>query len=335
MNDEYKLSHIVIKPTFACTANCATCGTRKILHKTLQGARMLTIEEWRKVLSDAKELGVKRMDISGGEPTLFKDLDEIISIGKNNNWHVNINTNGSLITEEMAKRMVNIGLNSAYISLYSHDSKKHDTMRGRQGLWEKATRSIRILANLQNQNFTIKTQTLIDKINYKDFPELIKLNFELGVSEMAISYLEGDFNGSLLLNVEEIKEFREKIIPKCIDNIESLSKNSATKELARKALKNLFSNDILDEEWSKGIYRPERNNLPKCTRPNWFSIVLANGDVHPCNAVEYTHEPIMGNVFKKSLIKIWRGKEFNDFRNNTFDYCKYCPINLYTILPLK
>lgn len=331
----YRLKHLVIKPTLLCTANCPTCGTRKILHNKLRGKKILEINDWKKVLMNAKRLGVERLDISGGEPTLFEDLEKIVAIGGRNNWFVNMNTNGNLIKNIRAKELIKSGLNNVYVSLYSHSFKKHDLMRGQRGLWEQATQTIKIFSDFQNKNFTLKTQTLINKMNYKDLPSLIKLNIDLGVNEMAVSYLEGDINKKLLLNKDEIKEFREEVAPKCITLINANYQNIKSKQKARAALNNIFSNDISVEEWTSGIYRPERKILSKCSRPQWFSIILANGDVHPCNAIEYTHEPIMGNVLNNSLINIWQGKKFNDFRDHLFDYCAYCPINLYTIIPLQ
>jgi len=333
--NEYRLKHIVIKPTLACTANCSTCGTRKMLHRGLLTGKdkMLSLNDWDIVLRDAKSLGVERLDISGGEPMIFKNLIDLVKIGKRYKWHVNINTNGSLITQERAEDLVAAGLNSVYVSLYSHDACRHDLMRNKKGLWETTTKTISIFSKLQNESFSLKTQTLIDKVNFRDLPHLIRIHKEAGIAEMAVSYLEGDINGEYLMDEEEIKEFRTEIIPKCIDELQRLPFRA--KEVAIASLRNMFSDKISDREWSQGIYRPTKTTHDVCSRPSWFTLILANGDVHPCNAVEYTHEPIMGNVFNKSLIKIWSDKKYNDFRKNTFSYCERCPINLYTVIPLK
>lgn len=329
------LKHIVIKPTLACTANCSTCGTRKMLHNGLIAGKdkMLTLDDWKVVLNDAYFLGAKRVDISGGEPMIYKNLVDLVKIGNEYGWHVNINTNGSLVTEEKASELVDAGLSSMYISLYSHDACRHDSMRNKNGLWQTATKSIGIFAKLQNEKFSLKTQTLIDNVNFRDLPYLIRLHREAGVSEMAVSYLEGDINGEYLMSEDEIDEFRTKIIPRCINELKDLSPEN--KEVAISSLKNMFSDKISDQEWSSGAYRPSRIACEICSRPSWFALILANGDVHPCNAVEYTHEPIMGNVLDESLIKIWSNKKYDDFRKNTFSYCERCPINLYTVIPLK
>lgn len=329
------LKHLVIKPTLACTANCSTCGTRKMLHNSLMMGKdkMLNLDYWKIVLKDADFLGVERLDISGGEPMIFKNLIDLVKIGKRYKWHVNINTNGSLVTQERAEDLIAAGLSSVYVSLYSHDACRHDLMRNKKGLWNTATKTIGIFSKLQNKNFSLKTQSFVDKVNFRDLPHLIKMHKEAGVSEMAVSYLEGDINCEYLMSEEEIREFRTKIIPRCINELQDLP--SEARAIAAGSLKNMFLDKISDCEWSQGIYRPTRITHGACSRPGWFALILANGDVHPCNAVEYTHEPIMGNIFNESLIKIWSGKKYNDFRKNTFSYCERCPINLYTVIPLK
>ncbi|GAH67552.1 unnamed protein product, partial [marine sediment metagenome] len=101
-------------------------------------------------------------------------------------------------------------------------------------------------------------------------------------------------------------------------------------------IENMFSEDLLSiSEWANGIYQPKNKNISPCQRPKEFTILLANGDVHPCNIVEYTHEPVMGNLFENSLTEIWNSKKWNNFRKNLFDKCELCPINLYMSVPLR
>ena len=103
---EFRLRKLVIKPTLACTANCPTCTCRRELHKELRESRMLSFEDWKKILAEANNLGVETFDISGGEPTLYKQLPDLIKIGRGYGWKVNVNSNGSLITEEYAKKVI-------------------------------------------------------------------------------------------------------------------------------------------------------------------------------------------------------------------------------------
>jgi len=333
---KYKLRKLVIKPTLVCTANCPTCAYRRELYRELTRSKILSFESWKKILADANSLGVERLDISGGEPTLYKHLPDLIKIGRSYGWMVNINSNGSLINKDYAEELLKAGLNMIHISLYSHISEVHDNMRRLKGLWSKATSAIRIFAELEKKypKFEVRTQTLLCRENYKSFADLLALHYKLGSHGIALAYLEGDFQKKYLLNENEIRYFRENIIPLAIKFCKKL--DIKIRNNAINTISNIFSENILSTaNWANGIYRPKNMNIPPCQRPKEFTILLANGDIHPCNMVEYTHEPVMGNLFENSLIEIWNSEKWNNFRKSFFEKCELCPINLYMNIPLK
>ncbi len=333
----FKLKKLVIKPTMACTAKCKTCQLRRDLHKSLINKRKLSFEQWLKIFEDASTLGVERLDISGGEPTLYKHLVDLIKAAKSYGWYVNLNTNGSLINEEYASNLIKAGLDSVSISIYSADPKIHDEMRNSEGLWSKATQAVRIFSRLREQlssNIQIATQCLICRENFRTIVDLMKLDYELGSDRIALTYLEGDFEKQYLLTENEINEFKSNIIPQASAFCETL--DSSVKDRAIEVINSVFSETINSiNNFSQGIYKPEELYPEPCKRPQEFTILLANGDVHPCNMVEYSHEPVMGNLFEQSLPEIWNSEKWNSFRENLFGYCKLCPINLYMTVPLR
>lgn len=332
--DKSKLTHLVIKPTLRCTANCPSCESRKDLHRSLQHEQVLTFDEWMRVFGDAAQLGVQRLDISGGEPTLYRQLPDLIELGRSFHWQVSVNTNGTFIKPSNAKLLLDAGLNSVYVSLYGSIPQLHDALRRQKGLWDRATNAIRLFSSLgvDYRNFSVKTQTLICRSNFMEIPKLIRLSHHLGAKEIAISYLEGDFFGKLQLTPADIHAFRMNVIPDCLTAVSDLPLGVQEKNKAMDDVRRLFSDSLLVEQWASSMYRP--NEEERCDRPHWFSIILANGDVHPCNMVEYTHAPVMGNVRNSSLKDVWNDRPFELFRERLFDCCKRCPINLYTVIPL-
>ena len=74
-----KIAHLVLKPTLACTASCETCSTRRELHKAKIRGQQLDIYHWKKLFWELNELGLNKLTLSGGEPTLYKDLIELIN----------------------------------------------------------------------------------------------------------------------------------------------------------------------------------------------------------------------------------------------------------------
>ena len=328
-----EMEHLVIKPTLACTANCPTCAGRRLLHKNAHRQRQFALEDWMRVLDEAKALGAWNLTISGGEPTLYKQLPELITYGKKRGYFIRLNSNGGLTDFGFAEALVDAGLDVADISLYSPVAAVHDAMRGAGGLWRKATATISFLVGLKNtyKGFNVITQTLLCRENYLDFAELLELHYHLGSSGILISYLEGDFTHQHVLQVDEIEHFRRRVIPDVLKVCRGLA--TPMKSVAAAKLAKIFSEEILSSEnWAEGIYRPRRR---PCTVPRKQALVLANGDVHPCNMVEYVHEPIMGNLFEQSLTALWRGADWKHFRESLHRYCPFCPMQHHQFVHLR
>lgn len=293
---------------------------------------MLSIEQWRRILKDTAEVGLEKMSISGGEPTLYPYLVGLIKEAKMNNINVQLNTNGSLITQELAVKLLDAGLDSVMVSIYSHEASRHDALRRHKGLWEKATGAVRIFSELRKQypHFIVKTQTVLLRENYRHLHELLMLHQSLGSCKSHVSYLEGDFLKEYLMNLDEITYFKNRVVPKLVDFCSTLDPSLIAESV--KAVKNIMSEEVgTPEDLAQGIYWKKDS----CLIPQNFTIILGNGDVHPCNIVEYTHEPIMGNLFENNFKDIWYSEKWNRFRAERFDTCEFCPMNLHTTIPLS
>lgn len=328
----YKLRKMTIKPTLKCTANCIGCVSRRTYHKSASGNRMLSLDQWMKVIEDAASLGLEKLSISGGEPTLYPHLVELVREIKKHEILVQINTNGTFITRELAQELLKAGLDSVSISIYSHQPDTHDEFRRQPKLWIKATNAVRIFAGFSKQypKFLVKAQTIILRENFQSFKELIELHKSLGACKSTVAYLEGDYEKKYILNEDEIIEFRNTVIPGLLDFCRTLHPSIQWK--ARKKVKRMYGNQIGEpSEIARGTYWRQGD----CTLPQRFTMVLGNGDVHPCNIVEYTHEPIMGNIFENSFKEIWASKRWNDFRQNLHEKCSLCPMNIHTTIPLQ
>jgi len=330
------LKHLDIKPLLACNANCKPCSYRRELYRKVNKTNIISIEQWDSILLEAEGLGAKELTISGGEPTLYKNLTELIKIGKRRKMHVCLNTNGSLITEQFAKDLLAAGLNEVRISIYSPKPEMHDEIRSFNGLWEKATNAIRIFRKLtkKNPSFNIIAQTIIFNRNYKDLPGLLRLFYELGATTINLSYIEGDFTKQYLLNETEIKDFKQNIIPALLSFCAQLNKQIISQ--AKKAVEHIYSEDIASiSEFAQGIYRPKDRGHLCCHIPKQQALILANGDIHPCNMVEYAHGPVVGNLFKNTLSEIWHGKSWNSFRQKSFDFCPLCPVAFHPYFAIR
>ena len=338
-----QLRQLVHKPTFACTAKCVGCENRRKLHRASKGNELLSFDQHLELYRQAAALGVSELHLSGGEPTLYKRLPELVAAGKGHGWFVMLNSNGSQLGgEDLVERLFAAGLDGVMLSLYSHRAQVHDTLRQQQGLWRRAVDGLGVLNRYrreQNQNFLIITQSILSRDNLFDAAELIRLVGENGSDVHLFSYLEGDFGARLVPTVEMLQRFRTETIPGIRRAVLSLPEvHPVLRGVAWWRAGRLFDNRRnADTNYAGCVYNETQADFARCNIPNEFMLVLPDGNVHPCNAVEYTHEPVVGNFLQSglSLKAIWEGDAWQRFRRERHHWCRRCPMTYHNWIPLN
>lgn len=108
--------------TYRCNATCDFCDIWE------QPSPYVTLENVAANLDDLKELGVKVVDFTGGEPLLHRQLPEILRLAKDKGFITTVTTNG-LLYPKKAKSLIGL-IDMLHFSLDSFDREQHDTMRG-------------------------------------------------------------------------------------------------------------------------------------------------------------------------------------------------------------
>jgi len=330
-----RLTHLVIKPTLRCTASCPTCASRRELHRRKRREPEIEIGGWLALFPEFEQLGLQTLTLSGGEPLLYPELGRLITEGKRRGWTVTLNTNGSLADATAVDQLLDAGLDRVMISLYAGSAEVHDGLRRRRGLWQAAVdgaRRFKARAATERSRLQLNLQTILCRENLRTLPQLIELGAELGVAGILFSYLEGDHEQRRhLLDEDEITVFRQEVIPRAAAVISDVIADPWTRQVATAAVQSLCSPRIgSPRQLARGIYRAAR----PCPIPSHFSILLANGDVHPCNMVEYSHHPVMGNLRQRGFSEMWRGETWSAFRRDGFDLCRYCPVPSQVYIPI-
>lgn len=212
----FRLRKLVVKPTLRCTADCKGCTSRRSLHRSVHREPILTLQQWLQVILDARTLGCRQLSISGGEPTLYPQLIDLVSYASHSGMRVSMNTNGSRVTREFAERLIAAGLWRVKVSLYSHLPQVQSQIRRSNKLWDNACSTIRMYAELKetHPDFQVSTQTILLRENFDSFDELLRFHHSLGSERVRVSYLEGDFERKKLLSAADVRRFRTNLIPR-------------------------------------------------------------------------------------------------------------------------
>ena len=165
-----KFPYIRMSITDVCNFKCGYCLPNGYQVDKSDNRKFLHLEEIKRLGKCFSELGVQKIRITGGEPTVRKDFFEIIKVLKFDAGikKVVITTNGYQL-DKKAKSLVNSGLNGINISIDSLDRETFKKITSHDRLPE----ILQGINNLQNLNFeNIKINAvLLNGINAseKDF----------------------------------------------------------------------------------------------------------------------------------------------------------------------
>lgn len=337
-NGRYQLQSLFVKPVAECTADCSHCRLRRQFRAGKDKLPALTLPDYHDLFADAAPLGVRSLHISGGEPTLFPGLVDLVRLGKQHGWFVILNTNGSRPDRRLATDLLWAGLDAVIISLQGAYPATHDAIRGRPGHWEKTVETINIYRNARQHtpSFFLTTQTIISRRNFRELPGIIDRVCSSDVDAHGLSYLEADFAKENLLDLSEIDELRQGILPQITSRLKRHSfAHPLLRVAATRAAKKIYRGDgETRRKFSLGYFRGF-DRLSPCRAPEVFAMVTTEGFALPCSMVEYVHAPIMGNVRDAPLSRMWNSKQWNDFRQNRFKWCRHCPVYLHFHIPVS
>jgi len=153
--------------TYRCNNNCRHCW----LYVPATGPEQeLSLDETRRIADEARALGCREWSISGGEPMLRPDFPEIFDYLTRNTRSYTLNTNGTLITPEIARLMTRRG--SKMVALYGATAEVHDHITRNPGSFDALMRGFRYLREA-GAGFIVQVIPMRD--NFRQFEEMVKL----------------------------------------------------------------------------------------------------------------------------------------------------------------
>lgn len=155
--------------TYRCNNNCRHCWLR-IPPTSKEKQHELTTEGIKSIVKEARKMGCRKWQISGGEPMLRPDFPALFDFITSKSISYSLNTNGTLITPEIARLMKRKG--SKMIALYGATSKVHDHITRNPGSFNAAMQGITYLKEA-GAGFTV--QIIPMKDNYHQLHEMIDL----------------------------------------------------------------------------------------------------------------------------------------------------------------
>ena len=217
--------------TNTCNYHCSYCIFSS---ESKKYDNELNTEEVIRTIKDLKENNFTYIKFTGGEPFTRKDMSQILKYARELGFDMDISTNGSLITEQIAKELKEMNFPMVHISLDGHDKETHEYVRGKD-TFEKTLRGIKFLT--ENNVYT-RIGTVIYIKNENKLEEIVKLAIDLNTDEIIFSFMEAvgrlgeDETIISKRKIEDVKKEIEKLAVKYKDRIKvkySFTENTVTK----------------------------------------------------------------------------------------------------------
>jgi len=314
---------VVLELTTRCNLNCSMCFRRS------WSERIGDMDErvFSKALDEAIEAGVRFVWFAGwGEPTIHPKFIEWAETVKDAGLGLGVNTNGTLLDDELAKRIVEIGIDRLSVSVDAASEETYARIRGHS--LRRVLKALRIIHEAKKERGCTKPILefvfTAQRSNVAEFPKLFDLAVEAGVGRIIVSNIiptQPALEHEVLYN--------------------GWSGEERLRELA----------SIRSLETNVGVRLPEFSI--KTERSCAFvkegaTCVTWDGKVTPCYNFLHTYTAYVfgvkktitqvsfGDLRRENLVSIWRKPDYVRFRYRVhfFRYpsCADCKLREYCIL---
>ncbi len=314
---------VVWEVTSACNLKCRHCSANAV-----NTANDLTTGEALDTIDKLADMGVTILAFSGGEPLMRKDIFKLAKITADHGIFAAMATNGTLMTEAVADKLKDSGVEYLQISLDGASPDTHDTFRGVPGSFQRTLQGVK---NAVSRDFFVNISTTVTKLNYQEVPKILDLCEALQVDWFMFYNFIPTGRGHEILDLDLSPREREDLLKTLyLRNKESpISLLSTAPQFARVALEmeKCIESAIVPTHFyninTKGLIEQLAEFVGGCGAGRFYFAMKPNGDIQPC-----VFFPInLGNIKTIDLEDMWlNNRVLLELRSKDFlkGHCGVC-----------
>lgn len=286
-NKDYPLASLYLYLTGDCNLLCSHCWIAPGFSSRPQDGVPLDI--LKKTIREAKDLGLRNVKLTGGEPLLYREFRELLAFLRDEHLTVWIETNGTLFDRSLIEALGSDNIDQISVSLDAADEKVHEDIRGVRGCFRRTVEGLWLLS-AHGLGFQV-IMTLQHK-NRQEITALVHLCEELGAASLKINHLlpcgraKNAFKRKSNLEIEDLIEVYGMV--------------------ERQWPRGEGLNIIFDLPVAmRSIEDITQRGLNECKILNIMSI-LANGDYSICGVGQTAPQLRMGSVYSDRINAVWQ-----------------------------
>jgi pyrroloquinoline quinone biosynthesis protein E len=293
---------LLAEVTYRCPLHCAFCYNPTDYDKHTQNE--LTTEQWIQALRDARKLGAIQLGISGGEPLLRDDIEDIVIEAKKLGYYSNLITSGVGLTEKRIQALKDGGLDHIQLSMHDITEEINNFITNTKTFELKK----KVAAMIKNHGYPMVLNVVIHRYNIDHMKQILEMAEALGADYIELA--NNQYYGWSLVNRSQLMPTREQL-----NHAEAVTNEFRATGPKMKVLY---------------VVPDYFNDRPKKCMNGWgevFMIVTANGDVLPCHSARSLPNMQFPNVKDADLGWTWKDSPaFNKYRGDSWmkEPCRSC-----------
>ncbi len=156
---------------YTCNFRCQHCSVKRFQGK--KEGRFFTPKDVAELSRQADDMGLAHIVITGGEPLVFPDFDDIVKAIDPKKFYITSDTNGWNLDEARAQHLKDIGVDKIQLSLDSIIDKEHDAFRCKPGSHERCLKAIEA-AQKAGLNILVQTVVWKERVRSQEFVDFVK-----------------------------------------------------------------------------------------------------------------------------------------------------------------
>jgi radical SAM protein with 4Fe4S-binding SPASM domain len=309
--------------TKRCNLRCAHC---RAVPEECASFSELSLADGFRLIDSIAEVGHPILILTGGEPLLRRDIFDLAAYGHWRGLPMALATNGTLVTRDMARRILAAGCRRVSISLDGPEAETHDQFRRVSGAFDQAVDGF---IHLKELGMSMQVNTTVTVHNQDRLEEMLELVRKLGADAWHVFLLVPVGCGLEIASqaqltprgYEEILFWMDELAQREIMEVRATCAPHIQRiRLQRQAIPGAEVQDVrrsmLEAPGGADLEQRTSNLEPRishrCLAGTGICFVSHHGDVFPCG---YLPIPA-GNVRERPFGSIWdTGAIFADLRN--------------------
>ncbi|HEX5436177.1 MAG TPA: pyrroloquinoline quinone biosynthesis protein PqqE [Gemmatimonadaceae bacterium] len=289
--------------THRCPLHCPYCSNPLELTRA---HRELSTEEWMRVFTEARALGVLQLGLSGGEPLVRRDLEQLIAHATQLGLYSTLVTSGLGLTRPRAARLHDAGIDHIQISIQDAERESAERIAGTRS-WDAKMAAAALVKEL-GVAFTVNV--VLHRANLDRLETIIDLAATLGADRLELANTQ--YYGWAMANRDALMPTRTQV-----EASEAIVDRAA--ERYRGRMRIIY---VLPDYYAA---------YPKACYGGWgkhYIMIAPDGRALPCHAASQVTTLTFDRVTEHPLDWIWReSPAFQAFRGDAWmqEPCRSCP----------